>query len=93
NMGAFALLRLGRKQEAEEWMQASLRRAPMDSVVHYNAACFYALAGEIEKSLDCLENCYLKVGNLNREWLEHDSDLDAVRDHPRYAQILAAFPD
>ncbi len=61
-----------------------MEKAPMDSIVHYNAACLYALAGEVEKSLDCLENCYFKVGNLNREWLEHDSDLDNVRDHPRF---------
>jgi len=93
NMGAFALLRLGQRDEAEAWMKASLQRAPMDTVVHYNAACFYALAGEVEKSLDCLEHCYLKVGNLNREWLQHDSDLDAVRGHPRFTRILAAFPD
>jgi len=93
NMGAFALLRLGRREEAEKWMRASLARAPTDSIVHYNAACFYALDGQVEKSLDCLENCYLKVGNLNREWLLHDSDLDAVREHPRFAKILAAFPD
>ena len=65
----------------------------MDSIVHYNAACLYALAGEIEKSIDCLENCDLKVGSLNREWLMNDSDLDAVRDHPRFAQILDSFPD
>ena len=57
NIGAFALLRLGEKQEAEEWMQASVDKAPMDSIVHYNAACFHALAGNIEKSIDCLENC------------------------------------
>jgi len=93
NIGAFALLRLGERAEAKEWMQASVARAPTDSIVHYNAACFYSLAGEVEKSLDCLENCYLKVGNLNREWLLHDSDLDNVRDHPRFADILAAFPD
>ena len=65
----------------------------MDSIVHYNAACFYSLSGEVEKSLDCLENCHLKVGNLNREWLLHDSDLDNVRQHPRFAKILALFPD
>jgi adenylate cyclase len=93
NMGAFALLRLGRREEAEEWMKASIRKAPMDSIVHYNAACFYALAGEVEKSLDCLENCYFKVGNLNREWLIHDSDLDSVRGHPRFAELLANFSD
>jgi TolB-like protein/Flp pilus assembly protein TadD len=93
NMGAFALLRLGKQEEAMEWMKASVEKAPMDSIVHYNAACLYALAGEIEKSLDCLENCQFKVGNLNREWLKHDSDLDSVRDHPRFAGLLATFPD
>jgi adenylate cyclase len=93
NLGTFGLLRLGEREEAERWMKASLQKAPMDSIVNYNAACFYALAGEIDKSLDYLENCYLKVGNLNREWLLHDSDLDNVRDHPRFAKILAAFPD
>jgi len=92
NMGAFALLRIGEREEAEKWMKTSLENAPGDSIVQYNAACFHALAGNIEQSLDCLENCYLRVGNLNREWLLHDSDLDAVREHPRFADILAAFP-
>jgi len=92
NMGAFALLRLGELPVAEEWMQASLKRAPHDSIVQYNAACFYALAGDVEKSLDCLENCYFRIGNLNREWLVHDSDLDNVRGHPRFAELLANFP-
>jgi adenylate cyclase len=93
NLGAFALLRLGERDEAEKWLKESVARAPMDSIVHYNAACFYSLAGDVEKSLDCLENCYLKVGNLNREWLLHDSDLDNVRGHPRFEKILASFPD
>lgn len=93
NMGAFALLRLGEREEAMRWMEASVEKAPMDTIVHYNAACLYALAGDVEKSLDCLENCQLRVGNLNREWLSHDSDLDSVRDHPRFAKILASFPD
>ena len=92
NLGAFGLLRLGEKEEAERWMKTALQRAPMDSIVNYNAACLYSLAGEVERSLDCLENCYLKVGNLNREWLLHDSDLDNVREHPRFAKILDAFP-
>jgi len=93
NMGAFALLRLGQPEEAMAWMKASVEKAPTDSIVLYNAACMYALAGEIEKSLDCLENCQFKVGNVNREWLEHDSDLDNVRTHPRFAGLLETFPD
>lgn len=93
NMGAFALLRLGQKKEAIEWMEASVDKAPTDSIVHYNAACLYALAGDPDKAIDCLENCYFKVGNLNREWLMNDSDLDGIREHPRFAEILALFPD
>jgi len=93
NMGAFALLRLGEREEAIRWMEESVRKAPADSIVHYNAACLYALAGDAEKSIDCLENCRFRVGNLNREWLLHDSDLDGVRSHPRFAEILDSFAD
>ena len=93
NMGAFALLRLGEREEAIKWMEESVRKAPTDSIVHYNAACLYALAGDVEKSIDCLENCRFRVGNLNREWLLHDSDLDSVRAHPRFAEILDSFAD
>ena len=74
-------------------IEESVRKAPMDSIVHYNAACLYALAGDPEKSIDCLENCRFRVGNLNREWLMHDSDLDSVRGHPRFAEILNSFAD
>jgi adenylate cyclase len=92
-MGAFALLRLGEREEAERWMDASVQKAPMDSIIQYNAACFYALEGMTDKALDCLENCLVKVGNISREWLLHDSDLDNIRDHPRYAGIIASFPE
>ena len=93
NMIAFALLRTGDREEAVRCMEESVRKEPMDTIVHYNAACLYALAGEPEKSIDCLENCHLKVGSLNREWLMNDSDLDSIREHPRFAEILALFPN
>jgi adenylate cyclase len=88
NLGAFALLRLGEKAEAEHWMERSLESAPDDSMVHYNATCFYALAGEHEKALDCLERCGIGAGNISHEWLEHDSDLDSIRSEPRFREIV-----
>jgi adenylate cyclase len=91
NIGALALLRLGEREEANGWMQASIAKAPMDSIIQYNAACFYASDGNVEKALDCLEHCFVKIGNISQEWLLHDSDLDSVRDHPRYAEILATI--
>ena len=92
-MGAFALLRLGEKEEATDWMLTSMKNAPTDSIIQYNAACFFSLAGEVEQALDCLENCLVKVGNISREWLEHDSDMDGIRSHPRYQEIISHFPD
>lgn len=93
NMGAFALLRLGEREEAMQWIEASMEKAPMDSIVQYNGACFFSLAGDSERALDCLENCLIKVGNINREWLIHDSDIDNIRDHPRFAGIIKRFPE
>jgi adenylate cyclase len=93
NMGAFALLRLGRAEEAAKWMRASMKNAPMDSIIQYNGACFFSLAGDVEHALDCLENCLIKVGNINREWLVHDSDIDNIRNHPRYEEIVRSFPE
>ena len=74
-------------------MVTSMKNAPMDSIIQYNGACFFSLAGEAQQALDCLENCLIKVGNISREWLEHDSDMDNIRRYPRYQQIIANFPD
>ena len=93
NLGAFALLRLGEVEEAKKWMSMTMNNAPMDSIIQYNGACFFSLAGDVEHALDCLENCLIKVGNISREWLIHDSDMDNIRDNPRYAAIIASFPE
>ncbi len=93
NMGAFALLRLGKAEEATEWMTTSMMNAPQDSIIQYNGACFFSLAGEIEHALNCLENCLVKVGNISREWLRHDSDMDNVRSDPRFEEIISRFPE
>jgi TolB-like protein/Flp pilus assembly protein TadD len=93
NMGAFALLRLGETEEAAEWMTLSMEKAPMDSIIQYNGACFFSLAGDVERALDCLENCLVKVGNISREWLMHDSDMDNVRSNPRFEEIISRFPE
>lgn len=93
NMGAFALVRMGEIDEAKTWMETSMEKAPMDSIIQYNGACFFSLAGDIDRALDCLENCLIKVGSINREWLMNDSDIDNIRQHPRFAGIVERFPE
>ncbi|MGH9321392.1 MAG: TPR end-of-group domain-containing protein [Vicinamibacteria bacterium] len=50
--------------------------------------CFYSIAGEREKALDCLERS-LEVGTISKDWVEHDSDLDPIRDDPRFRALQA----
>ena len=88
NLGAPALLRIGEKEEAIQWMQASVANAPRDPIVLYNAACFHSLSGDADKALDLLESCFSKVGAINPDWLKNDSDLDNIREDPRYAAIV-----
>jgi TolB-like protein/Tfp pilus assembly protein PilF len=90
NMGAFALHRLGEVDEAEKWMNTSLVNSPRNSELTYNAASFYSLAGDVEKSLEYLSQA-ADSGCLNVSWLEQDSDLDAVRDKQRFNEIVAQF--
>ena len=90
NMGAFALQRLGRTDEAKEWIDTSLRNSPRNSLLTYNAASFYALAGETDKSLDYLEQA-ANSGCLNLSWMEQDADLNPVRDNPRFNEIITQF--
>ena len=91
NLGAFALLTLGQDEEADIWMSNSLRRATRRSTLTYNAACFYAQKGELEKSLEFLEQC-IGVGIITKQWIEHDMDLDPVRKFPRFEDIVARLP-
>jgi adenylate cyclase len=49
--------------------------------------CVYSRLGVIEKALDLLES-RLKTTSINRAWIEHDSDLDNIRDHPRFKNAL-----
>ena len=54
-----------------------------------NLARLYAVAGEIDRSLDALEEA-LRAGFGNRAWVERDPDLEALRSHPRLRALVAA---
>jgi adenylate cyclase len=86
-MCAVSACRLGRKAEGFEWAQRAVAVDPEDAGVCYNVACLYALEGEPERAIDCLEDAF-KVGFANREWIERDPDLDSLRGLPRFQALL-----
>jgi adenylate cyclase len=87
-LGTTALVALGQTARAREWAETALALSPDDSSTRYNVACFYATIGETEKALDLLENSI-----SSRSWIENDSELDSLRDHPRYKAMVESMPE
>jgi adenylate cyclase len=73
--------------EGLDMIDRLLRLSPNDGTALYNAACAYARGGMTEQALDLLER-RMAQGWINLDWLENDSDLDSVREHPRYLAML-----
>jgi adenylate cyclase len=78
--GLMRNLGVGDRGQAE--MDYALRIRPGDFDVLYNAACYYALANDAERSLDLLERA-VDRGEGSLEWIEHDSDFANIRQLPR----------
>lgn len=87
-MAAGLQVRLGDKEGGRRNVEAALRLRPDDFGTLYNAACFYAQAGEAEHALDLLDRA-VATGHGFRNWVENDSDLDPIRASSRFQEILA----
>jgi adenylate cyclase len=87
-LGARAFLHLGERDKAMQFAEAALHTDPDSESTNYNGACFYALAGEIEKALDCLEDA---IAFNDPDWMDNDSDLDPLRGEPRFQALMASI--
>jgi len=86
-LGGTALVILGQREKGLEWLQQALEMEPDENWVLYNVACGYTLAGESEKAMSLLDRA-VKSGFLHRDWIEHDADLEGLRSHPRFRELL-----
>ena len=89
-MGVCALICLGETEKAKTWAKQALLLEPDDGMVPYNLACAIIRTGDYEYALDLLEDSLGKAGRGNMVWAQQDSDLDPLRDHPRYRAMMAA---
>ena len=87
-LGAATLASLGERDQALKWLERVKLIDPDDNNARYNAACTYAQIGEIEQAIEMLEEWSQYCGAEQEMWFLHDSDLDPVRDHPRYAGLI-----
>jgi adenylate cyclase len=86
-LSAAALMRLGQRGKALERARRAFAIDPEDSMVLYNTACVYALAGSSNEAIDHLDKA-IQNGLGQREWLENDSALDSIREEPRFQALL-----
>ena len=90
NLGAAILAKAGDRDRTLDYIRRSLAIDPEDSAMLYNIACAYSLLGMSEEALASLETAVDK-GFGHKEWLEHDSDLDQIRESPRFKTIAQAM--
>ncbi len=86
-MLAVAACRLGQPEEGLKWAERAVEIDPEDAGVCYNVACLYALEGQADKALSCLEEAIAR-GFGRKDWIEHDPDLDSLRGDPRFEALL-----
>jgi len=89
-MAANGLVALGETRRGLALAHRARELDPHEPMLLYNLACIYSLAGETEEAIDCLLAC-LRHGFSFREWIEQDSNLDTIRDHPRYRELMRSF--
>jgi hypothetical protein len=73
-------------KEAVAYVEAHMGEYPEMAATYYNLACFRALAGDPEGALEALERAADMDAEQVRKWAENDSDLDSIRDDPRFKE-------
>ncbi len=90
-MGAMSLTSLGESEKARDWNRRALAMDPDDPSVLYNIACAFAVEGQADEAIDALERA-LANGFGHWQWIEHDTDLDSLRDNRRFIEMLQRKP-
>ena len=81
---------LGDSERAVQFAERSLSIDPEDPMLLYNVACTYARLEMHGDAMRCLEGAVDK-GFGHREWIDHDPDLNSLRDNPRFQALSQAM--
>lgn len=95
SLRGFAQFQLGSKADAISWIESILNNAKdIDGSIHYYGACFYAMAGNLDRAFNCmetaLENGYADYYN----WTFNDDSIVSVaplRKDSRFKALLDQY--
>jgi len=63
---------------------------PSDKLIHYNYVALYSLQNQLDRALDSLDRA-LERGFNNYDALRNDPDLNNVRAHPEFRNVLEKY--
>jgi len=85
-----ALAYLGAADRAQEWVDRAVLLDPDNLNMRYNLGCTMITdLHDHERALDLLEPFFAQTGAEFLDYAKTDTDLDAIREHPRYQAMIA----
>ena len=92
-LGAAYLAYIGEKETLDvDGSSVPLPSNPRISCTQYNAACSLSRLGDIDEAIDLLEKALPQAhAEILGAGRQHDSDLDPLRDSPRFAALLKSI--
>ena len=86
-MAANGMAAVGHRERAREWAGRALAMRPDDPMLLYNVGCIYSLLGCVEEAITALAQA-VQHGLRQKGWFEHDSNLDPLRSHPKFDELI-----
>ena len=83
--------RLGRLDLAIEALEEALAADPDESLIHYNLACYWSLAGNKQRALGYLEQS-LSLDSSYARRTAAEPDFDPIRDDPEFQAVVKGQP-
>jgi len=78
--------RTGQLALAIESLESALASEPAEALLHYNLACYWALAGDKQRSLQYLSRS-LAIDPEYRTLVDEESDFDPIRSDPEFRAL------
>jgi adenylate cyclase len=86
--GAGALALLGEAERTKEWIERGMLVDPNNTILHFNFVCALARLREVDAAVDLIGRFINKASEGLLMWFDNDTDLDPLRDHPRFIEIM-----
>lgn len=80
--------KVGRLADGLKMDRKLVRLQPDNATARYNLACSLALVGRPQDALKALAQA-VELGYADRDWMREDPDLQALREHPVFLELLA----